>query len=798
MNRHALAVLEFPRLLEEVAARAKSALGAERVRQLSPVTDQTWIQREHARVAAVRALRVSEPPWAPEPVPDLRAGLDRLRITGLAWSAQELHAAKLLLRSSRRTRETLTDEKRPAPARAMLAALRDRLAADRAMEGAIERAIADDATVRDEASPALRRLRRELRAAEGELIRVLERQLERLDEHVRVPDMSVTMRGGRYVIPVRREGRAAVGGIVHDTSGSGATLFVEPPAAVEFGNRIREMEVDEREEVDRVLAELTELVRPAREALVDALDALVELDALHARAAYADTYQCEAPEFSVPAEGWSIQRGRHPLLLATGVDAVPFDVEMGPAERTLVVSGPNTGGKTVLLKAVGLLSAMGQAGIPPTVARGSRLAVFDDYFADIGDEQSIAASLSTFSAHLRNLAEILDTATASSLVLVDELGSGTDPLEGAALGWAILEELTQRGTTTLASSHLGTLKELATQVPGVVNASLQFDAERLSPTFRFQKGVPGRSYGISIARKLQLPEAVVARAEDRVPGAERDIAALLEKLEQQREELTRREQELKAMLEDARKRMHGLANRERNVRERERRAERDSRQDARKYLLNARAEIERTLRELRKAGAEELEEKAKAARQQAEQLAARQASVIEQLDAEERKAHQRPLRGGPPDAGQPPVPGDVVTVQTLGGRIGRVLEIRERDALVAVGSLKLTVPVATLERRPPEELEVAVAWSGDLPEEHVRSEVDVRGMRADEVEALVLQALDDAIRADLPSLRIIHGKGTGALRDRVAEMLRKDTRVRQFRLGAWNEGGAGVTVAELS
>lgn len=798
MNRHALAVLEFPRVLEEVAARAKSELGAERVRQLSPVTDRTWIEREHARVAAVRALRGSDPPWAPEPVPDLRAGLDRLRIAGLAWSAQELHSAKLLLRSSRRTRETLTDEKRPAAARAVLAAFLDRLTTDRALEGAIERAIADDATVKDEASPALRRLRRELRAAEGELIRLLERQLERLDEHVRVPDMSVTMRGGRYVIPVRREGRAAVGGIVHDTSASGATLFVEPPAAVEFGNRIREMEVDEREEVDRILAELTESVRPAREALVDALAALVELDALHARAAYADTYRCEPPEFSAPAEGWSIARGRHPLLLATAVDAVPFDLDMSPAERTLVVSGPNTGGKTVLLKAVGLLSAMGQAGIPPTVARGSRLAVFDDYFADIGDEQSIAASLSTFSAHLRNLAEILDSATASSLVLVDELGSGTDPLEGASLGWAILEELTQRGTTTLASSHLGTLKELATQVPGVVNASLQFDAERLSPTFRFQKGVPGRSYGISIARKLQLPEAVVARAEERVPGAERDIAALLEKLELQREELTRRERELDAMLEDARKRMHGLANRERNVRERERRAERESRQDARKYLLTARAEIERTLRELKKAGADELEEKAKAARQQAEQLAASQASVIEQLDAEERKAHRRPVRGGRPDAAQPPAPGDVVTVETLGGRIGRVLEIRDGDALVAVGSLKLTVPVTTLERRPPEELEVAVAWSGDLPEEHVRSEVDVRGMRADEVEGLVLQALDDAIRADLPSLRIIHGKGTGALRDRVAEMLRKDTRVRQFRLGAWNEGGTGVTVAELT
>ena len=795
MNRHALAVLEFPRLLDEVAARASSDLGAERVRMLAPSTDREWIEREHARVAAVRGMRASDTPLYPEPVPDLRTALERLRIAGLAWSAADLLLARQLLRSSRRTREGLTDEKRPAAALAVLKPFVLRLTSDKNAEGAIEKAIADDGTVKDEASPALRKLRRELRASEGELIRLLEKQLSRLDESYRVPDMSVTVRNGRYVIPVRREGRGSVGGIVQDSSASGATLFIEPPAAVEFGNRIRELEAEEREEVERILAELTEQLRPLREGLVASLDALAELDSLHARAAYAITYNAATSEFNTPAAGWSIREGRHPLLLARGVDVVAFDLDMSAAERTLVVSGPNTGGKTVLLKAVGLLSAMGQSGIPSTTARGSRLPIFDDYFADIGDEQSIEASLSTFSAHLKNLSEILASASDASLVLIDELGSGTDPLEGASLGWAILEALTLRGTTTLATTHLGALKELATQVAGVVNASLQFDAEQLAPTYLFIKGIPGRSYGISIARKLQLPEAVVARAEERLPTTERDVAALLERLERHEAELKQRDAELTTLQEDAKHRIHAVVKRERNVRDREREVERASRQDARKYLLNARAEIDRTLRDLKKAGADELDEKARAARQLAEQLAARQAGAIEQLEAEEQKAKQRTTNR--PGADAIPAVGDLARVDTLAGKTGRVLEIRGTEALVSVGSLKMTVPLKRLIKLQPDEVEVAVAWHGDLPEAHARSEVDVRGVRADELDSIVLQALDDAIRADLPALRIIHGKGTGVLRERVTEMLKKDTRVRQFRLGAWNEGGTGVTVVEL-
>ena len=798
MNAHALGILEFPRLLDLVAERAASVPGAARVRALVPSTDLEWLDAEHRRVAAVRALLGGDPPWSPEPVPELAGPIHRLRVIGSVWSGLELAAGALLLRSARRTRDALRDDRRPALVRAVLAPFADRMVAAKGEEEAIERAVGEDGLVRDEASPALRRIRRELRASHGELIRILERVMSGLEAHHRAPDMSVTLREGRYVIPVRREGVKGVGGIVHGTSSTGGTMFVEPPAAIEYGNRIRELEAEEQDEVERILLELTDRLRPHREGLADSLDALAELDSLHARARYAVQYACTPAALVRAREGFAINDGRHPLLLAKGADVVPFSLPLLPEERTLLVSGPNTGGKTVLLKALGLIAMMAQAGIPAPVGAESRIPVFDDVLADIGDEQSIEASLSTFSAHLKNLSEILRLATADSLVLIDELGSGTDPQEGAALGWAILEALTARRTTTLASTHLGTLKELATQVPGVVNASLQFDAVRLAPTYRLIKGVPGRSYGISIARRLNLPADVVARAEERVPQGERDMAALIERLEHKEEELTRREREADAILDDARARIATVAKRETNVRQREREAEKSSRQDARKYVLEARAEIERTIKELKERGADAADSAIEAlgrdARRRAEELAAKQADVLDRLDQEERAASRRQSR--PANAPRAAVAvNDAVEVGSLGGKIGRVIDLRGKEAVVAIGSMKLTVPVATLRRTENEPAEAAVSYIGDAPEVHASTEINLLGLRADEAEGAVLQALDSAIRADLKSLRIIHGKGTGALRQVVDEMLRKDTRVREFHMGAWNEGGAGVTIA---
>ena len=793
IESHALRILELDATLALVGGHAATELGAERVRDLRPRVDRAALEREHARVAAMRAL-LGDEGWSGEPIPDLRAALARLGVPGTAWTSAEFLAAGMLLASSRRTREALRDERRPQIARAVLADLAGRLVAQADVERVIDRTIAPDGTVRDDASPLMRRVRRELRGAQGELVRMLERMMAGLDSHQQVPDMSVTVRNGRYVIPIRREARSAVGGIVHDSSATGATLFVEPPAAVEAGNRIRELEAEEVRETERILRELTETIRPAQPMLVETIDALIELDSLYARARFADAFRCAPAELCDATDGFSIREGRHPLLLAQGRTVVPFDLEMLPSERTLLVSGPNTGGKTVLLKAVGLISALAQCGIPAPVAAESRVPVYDAFFADVGDEQSIQASLSTFSAHLRNLAEILAEATQASLVLVDELGSGTDPLEGAALGGAILEELTRRGTMTLATTHLSVLQQLATEVAGVVNASLQFDPVALAPTYRLIKGIPGRSYGLSIARRLGLPGPLLARAEERVPRGERDVAALLAELETREKDLAERERLAAADTESVRERGARIAERERNVSEREREVERAGRRESRRYLLDARAEVERTIRELKGVEPDALDDAARAARRRVEELAAGEGEALARVEAAATGA------GTQAGSAAPLAIGDTVEITTFGDRAGRVVAVRDGDAVVAVGAVKMTVPVSAV-RRSSRRLDTpatVVPLRGDTPDVHAPTEIDLRGMRVDEAETAVMLALDAASRADLRHLRIIHGKGTGALRERVGEMLAKDTRVSSYRGGAWNEGGAGVTIVELS
>ena len=790
MNSHALNVIEFPRTLALISERATSPLGGERVRELRPVTDRTAIESEHARVAAVRSLLSAEEPWHLHSVPDARAALARLRVEGATLAAADLLVLGNLLRSARVTRDSLRADRAAPIVAAVLADQIEALVANKSIEDALERAIDEDSQVRDDASPALRKIRRELKGSQGELVKLLERAMAKLEPHQRVADMSVTVRNGRFVIPVRREAQGAVGGIVHDASATGGTLFVEPPAAVEAGNRIRELQGEEIEEVERILLDLTERIRPHREELVESLEALITLDSLVARARYAIEFRCAPADLTDSTEGFAVVQGRHPLLVAQGIDVVPFDLEMLPSERTLLISGPNTGGKTVLLKALGLFSALVQSGIPAPVAPGSRIAIFDNIYADVGDEQSILASLSTFSAHLKNLVEVLSSATEHSLVLIDELGSGTDPIEGAALGGAILEALTARGTLSIATTHLGALKELATQVDGVVNASLQFDPVALAPTYRLTKGVPGRSYGISIARRLNLPADVLQRAEERIPSDERRITALLAELEAREKALGASEREAGEISEDAKERAGRVAEREKNVTQREREAERASRQEARQYLLEARAEVERTIRDL-KAASEQGEEAAREARKRVETLANEQGRELDRISREPETA------SAARNLAEVSV-GDFVAVDTLGGKVGRVVEVRDGDAVVALGVMKLALPRSSLrlagaEATAPE----VVAIRGDLPDVHAPSEIDLRGMRVGDVEGIVMHAVDAAIRADLKTLRIIHGKGTGALRERVTEMLRKESRVTNFRLGAWNEGGAGVTIAEL-
>jgi DNA mismatch repair protein MutS2 len=518
----------------------------------------------------------------------------------------------------------------------------------------------------------------------------------------------------------------------------------------------------------------------------------------------------------------TLVRARHPLLLFRDdvETVVPYDLELGDGERTLVVSGPNTGGKSVFLKAVGLLALLTQSGIVPPVGKGTALPVFTNVFADIGDEQSIAESLSTFSAHLENLKEIVAAADEGSLVLMDEMGTGTDPTEGAALARAIIESLTERRALSVVTSHLGALKTLAGDDTGIVNASLAFDAARMEPTYELLKGRPGRSYGLAIARRLGFDAGLLDRAEALVDEGAASLEELLERLETQEREARERAERTAALEAEVAGLKEELEARRRKLQERERTAEQRARDQARQLLMNARQQVEKAIEEVKSGApeADDLDETARAARRRVEEAARRQ--------KEKRpSSRSRPGRSGVPDG---VAVGARVRLPGTGKTKGRVVELRDERATVEVGGLRMEVRAAELElvegvpaegggrragrgegggQRPAAEVSGPGSgeaggersrergWSGPLPD--ARHEVDLRGLRVDEVETELGRAVDAAIIGNLPELRIIHGKGTGAVRARVQELLKLDRRVEDFRLGLTGEGGSGVTVARL-
>ncbi|PYO63831.1 MAG: hypothetical protein DMD28_00895 [Gemmatimonadetes bacterium] len=746
-----LDTLEFPAALERVAAHAVSPLGAARVRARTAATDPATIQAALAQVAELAARILVDDAIRAEPIPDIGPALELLAVPGSALEGLALAGIGRALAAARLVAAELGRLAADAP---RTAALRVSLP-PKELEARLAEALDADGTVREGASRDLARARQAVRETRQRLVAKLEAILAGLDQRERAPDAGVTVRGGRYVIPVRGTARSQVGGIVHDESATGATLFVEPPEAIALGNELRAHEVQEQREVLRVLRELTERLRPARAAIAAAWEMCIAFDDLCARARYA-----------IAVNGWppalgdgplTIRNGRHPLLVpASGGEdkqgdtsdlVVPFDLTLAPDEFTLLVSGPNTGGKTVLIKAVGLICLLAQSGVIPPLGPESRLPVFREVFADIGDRQSIAASLSTFSAHVAALRDILERARAESLVLLDEVGSGTDPAEGAALAAAVLRTLTRRRAVTLATTHLGALKQLATETVGIVNASLQFDAETLTPTYRLLKGVPGRSYGLAIARRLGVDAEVLAEAEHALPDAARALDTLLASVEARSRELELRAQELDAAAEEQRARLAALesrgatvADREREVAARAQALEHDARAQARAYLLEARRRVE-------------------------DALGAARAAVDEATAKEARRLVEKAIE------------------ET--GEEGR----GKGEGWLSLEELRRQRQAPTPSGRP------TVRASDRV--DTAASEISLRGLRLDEAEAKLIKALDDAVLADLPYLRVIHGKGTGAVRKLVHDVLAGDARVKRFALAPGNQGGAGVTVVEF-
>lgn len=783
---HALRILEFDRALEFVAKYAASRAGRVRIQALRPSIDPTWVDRELAAVEEVW-IRMQGSGETPLPsFPDGEEALARLDVDGSVLTAEELWTIGVLLEVGRVVSAAWQVDPDSTP---LLAELVDGIVGDEPLEKRIVRSVDGDGAVLDTASKELARLRQQLQGRHTRVVRHLETVLDGLDDSHRVSDASVTIREGRYVIPVRREGRGRVGGYVHDESASGATLFVEPPSAIELMNEIRSLEREEAREVQRVLRDLSEACRPVAVGLRGSVEALVELDARRARALAARAWDGARPAVTVGdgSPGLDIRSGRHPLLLASGVEVVPFDLRLDEGERVVLVSGPNTGGKTVFLKSVGLISALAQSGIIPPVASGSRLPVFTSYFADVGDEQSIAHSLSTFSAHLKNLREIVDRADPGSLVLMDELGTGTDPKEGEALSRAILETLAEAGCVAVVTSHLGGLRRIASEGSGVVNASMQFDTEQMAPSYHFRKGRPGRSYGLAIARGLGFPGELLDRAEAYRDEAEARLDEVLQSLEAKEREAAELARALESERERIGKRTAELEGRAQVLERAEREHTAKLDRVARQRLLDARKEVEDAIQtlEARVAVGVDLDKAAREARRSVE-IAAR--------------------RFEPATSGDREPPGRSGVRLTTGARVklkesgasGVVLEVDGDRVALEVGGLRMQLPVEALERLDDQTPRVpakgATTW---IARADAATELDLRGQRADEAEAALVRALDDAALVDLGELRIIHGKGTGALKARVAQVLDADPRVEEHRPGGPGEGGHGVTVARM-
>ena len=770
MNEGALARLELPAVRRLLAERTSFAPGRELAEALFPTSDLREAERLQDETAAARDMLRRSPSSGLRGARDIRDAVRRAKLGGTLDPVQLIAVADTV-----RAAEHLFADVRPYPplaARARFARPPTDVAA------AIENAIGATGEVLDRASARLGSLRGNLRAAQARL-------QQRLDGLVRSPDLLrllqdpiVTQRGGRYVVPVKAEHRAAVKGIVHDQSASGQTVFIEPLEIMEANNALREAELAERLEVERILEELSRRIEKSSEDLDAMTTALAALDLIIAKALYADALQATRPDLD--DEGiLDLVDARHPLLIEQG-SVVGIDVRLGGEFRVLVVTGPNTGGKTVTLKTIGLLTAMAACGLAIPADRG-RVPVVRRIFADIGDEQSIAQSLSTFSSHLRNVVATLADAERGDLALLDEVGAGTDPDEGAALAMAVLETLLERGVLVAATTHYPELKAFALNTPGVRNASMEFDSNTLRPTFRLHIGLPGASNAFAIAERLGLDKSVLTRADTHLSELHRSLERTLLEAERQRTELSSALEEARIAAADAVEVTAGAQREAERVRDEGQRALRRARAEADELLLQARRALRQAEDARDRAAKRNLVDDARAALAEAETTRA-SASV--------------------PQAAPVTVPiavGSPVHVEGV-AEPGTLLGIDDRGmADVAAGSLRLRVPATQL--RPARESSETPIRSdrpvirGSAPS--VPLQLDIRGARADEALEVLDRYLNDAAVAGIGRLRIIHGKGTGALRTAIRAALTGHPLVRSQEPAGPSEGGDGATIVTL-
>ena len=766
-----------------------SARGGELLNALRPFEARTEAERTLLIVDQLRALHAAGSGLPPMEIGDLRGPLARLRSAGSVLSGLELLELLPLLAATRAAKKRLEAADVPPE----LKELGQPLAPFPQLEHALESALDDEGNVRDGASPELRRIRRAKETARERIRGRLEKQAARLPSGD-APAL-VTLREGRYVLSVAVEHKARVPGLLLDRSGSGATLYIEPLEAVEENNALRELEVEEITEMRRILAELTERARTVEPALSIDWEHTGYLDALRARALLALRWHAERPRFSAEPL-LEIRGARHPLLFeARGVGqsweaashaVIPLDLRLDSGTRLLLITGPNMGGKTVALKTVGFLSVIAQCGCLVPAAEGAVLPWIDDWAVSLGDEQSLENDLSTFAAHLARWSEALLLAGPGTLVLLDELGSGTDPIEGAALAQSVLERLLAAGSLGLVTTHLGVLKGFASETEGIQNASMVFDTTTSRPTYVMAVGVPGESHALDMARRLGFPESEVLRAEALLPRAERDVRRLLAELRQERDRLHADRSETTRELAEARTRAKEAREAlDRILKERA---------DIRAKAARQAREIVRRSEELLRRAERQAAQDGKRSADLSRQALAREQEHLLRLEAETR----------PRDRGE--APKEIRKGERLWATsLGREVEIlREPDAtgrvVVESQGLRVTLPRESLRALPQGASEPATTRhaSVQIPEAaQAAMEVDLRGLRVDESLSRLEHALDQALLGGLKRLRIIHGKGTGALRRAVEEYCQKHDAVGETQIAEQWEGGTGATVVTL-
>ena len=793
MNPKALKTLEYNKIIDKLTEFAGSALAKEMCRNLQPSTDLYEIQALQKETSDALSRIYQKGAVSFRGVRDIRGPIKRLEIGAIIGINELLSICSLLEVCSKVKAYSRND--RDPDFEDSLEAMFQALQPLTPVSSEIRRCIASEEELNDDASPALFKIRRSMRQINDKVHAQLQTMVNG-SARTYLQDAVVTMRNGRYCIPVKAEHRGQIPGMIHDQSSTGSTLFVEPMAVIKLNNDLRELELKEEKEIEMILATLSARCGEETEALRDDLDLLTKLDFIFARAQLSRSMNGTQPNFN--EEGRIlIKKGRHPLLDKKKV--VPIDIQLGKDFELLIITGPNTGGKTVSLKTVGLFTLMGQAGLHIPAFDHSELSVFHEVFADIGDEQSIEQSLSTFSAHMTNTVSILKEADDRSLVLFDELGAGTDPTEGAALAIAILSNLHRRGSRVMATTHYSELKVFALSTPGVENGCCEFDVETLRPTYRLLIGVPGKSNAFAISQKLGLSQDIIEEAKTHLTKQDEDFEDLLADLEQKRVTIEQERDQINSYKEEIRELKQRLESKQEKLDLSRDKILREANEQARNILQEAKDYADTTIRNFQKYG--------KAAGVSAKDMEKERGKLREKMSTVDKKLSAKnaaPKKSHKQLTAKDLHIGDSIKVLSLNlkGTVSTLPDAKG-NLFVQMGILRSQVNIRDLEK-----LDDTVITGGNFSKTgsgkikmsksaSVSTEINLLGKTVDEAIMELDKYLDDAYIAHLPSVRIVHGKGTGALRKGVHNYLRRQKHVKSYRLGEFGEGDAGVTIVEF-